>query len=114
MPAQIMLSHRKNVNAQQTTDATLDILRTEEHAFLSKTNTELPATDRTGQENGERKTVLFNRTSKGIKKWKAKAMLSDPHKTKIIIELTEGKQRHVPPWVYKELVEPQKDNSDER
>jgi hypothetical protein len=49
--------------------------------------------------------LLFNKTSKGIKKWKVKAMLTDLHKTRISIELSE-KQKHVPPWVYRALAEP--------
>ena len=57
--------------------------------------------------------MLFNRTSRGIKKWKAKAMLADPHKMAITIELSE-KRKHVPPWVYKDLVEPCTDTDEEQ
>jgi len=42
---------------------------------------------------------LFWRKGNAKKKWRLRARLVDPHKTKIILELT-AKPRHVPPWVY--------------
>ncbi len=39
-------------------------------------------------------------------------MLTDPHKTLLSIELSE-KRKHVPPWVYKVLVEPNTNANDE-
>jgi hypothetical protein len=82
----------------------VDILRLREHGFLFQT---LIGTMKVIQRYGDQK-VLFHRPSKGIKKWRTKAMLMDPHKTLITIELSD-RRKHVPPWVYKNLVEPTPD-----
>jgi hypothetical protein len=44
---------------------------------------------------------LFNKIGKVRKKWRRKAWLVDPTKTKTILVATASqKQRHVPPWIY--------------
>lgn len=44
---------------------------------------------------------LLRRAGKAKKKWRRKAWLVDPSKTKIVFVFTD-KSRHVPPWVCKE------------
>ncbi len=43
------------------------------------------------------------KSGNAVKKWRAKAMLVDTHKTKLTIVSTSD-SRHVPPWVYKMFV----------
>jgi hypothetical protein len=45
---------------------------------------------------------LFNRTSKARNKWRRKAWLVDPNKTRIVFQVME-KREHVPPWLDKKL-----------
>jgi len=45
---------------------------------------------------------LFKRSGKARKKWRRKAWLVYPNKTRIVLEST-GKPKHVPPWFCKEL-----------
>lgn len=42
---------------------------------------------------------LFRRKGNARKKWRTRALLVDPHRTRIILELST-KPRRVPPWVY--------------
>jgi hypothetical protein len=44
---------------------------------------------------------LFRRMGKAKKKWRRKAWLADPNKTRIIFESTT-RPKHVPPWIFKE------------
>lgn len=54
---------------------------------------------------GVRKEIrmnLFHRAERGMVKWRSRAMLVDPHKTKIILA-PASKPRRLPSWVYKGL-----------
>jgi len=51
---------------------------------------------------GEAQLKLFDKTGKARKKWRTRAMLVDPHKTRIRLAPTV-KPRRIPPWVYKSL-----------
>jgi len=48
---------------------------------------------------------LFTRSKNGKKRWREKALLINPHKTRLI--LVAGKRQtplpHSPPWIYKKL-----------
>ena len=48
---------------------------------------------------------LFARSKNGKKRWREKALLINPHKTRLI--LVAGKRQttlhHSPPWIYKKL-----------
>lgn len=43
---------------------------------------------------------LSKRTGDGKKKWRERALLVDPHKTRITLEPTV-KTKRVPPWIYR-------------
>ena len=45
---------------------------------------------------------LFGRRTRGVKKWRTKAMLVDFHKTKISLSHSR-KPKRVPPWMYEEI-----------
>jgi hypothetical protein len=49
---------------------------------------------------------LSGAKSKNGKKWHAKALLIDPHKTKIVFAESSIRQRecHVPPWIYRRFL----------
>ncbi len=46
---------------------------------------------------------LFRRTGKAKKKWRGRAWLVDPRKTKLTLMTSDStvKPKHVPPWIYK-------------
>jgi hypothetical protein len=45
---------------------------------------------------------LFGRAGRARMKWRSRAMLVDPHKTKITLAVAT-KARRLPPWVYRDL-----------
>jgi hypothetical protein len=49
---------------------------------------------------------LFGVKSKNWKKWHAKALLIDPHRTKIVLAESSISQHecHVPPWIYRRFL----------
>lgn len=46
---------------------------------------------------------LFWRKGKAKERWRVRAMLVDPHKTRITLGLTK-KTKRLPPWVYRRFV----------
>ncbi len=55
---------------------------------------------------------LFHRAGRGMAKWRSRAMLVDPHKTKINLA-PASKPRRLPPWVYRNL-QASGENEDEK
>jgi hypothetical protein len=50
---------------------------------------------------------FFNKMGKAKKKWRRKAWLVNPSRTKIILVATASpKLRHVPPWMYNKELDP--------
>jgi len=47
---------------------------------------------------------LFGRKGEGLKKWRLKALLVNPHETKLILSST-SKPRRVPPWFLREMAD---------
>jgi len=47
---------------------------------------------------------LFWRKGKAKERWRVRAMLVDPHKTRITLGFTRRTKR-LPPWVYKRFAE---------
>lgn len=52
---------------------------------------------------GEEKTMrLFGQSNQAVKKWRMRALFVDLHQTRVTI--CESTQKHVPPWVYRQLL----------
>jgi hypothetical protein len=52
---------------------------------------------------GEEKTMrLFGESKQAVKKWRMRALFVDLHQTRVTI--CESTQKHVPPWVYRQLL----------
>jgi hypothetical protein len=48
----------------------------------------------------EKAVRLFGSSGKAVKKWRARAIFIDLHRTKITI--CESTRKHVPPWIYRQ------------
>jgi hypothetical protein len=46
--------------------------------------------------------TLFGKARNAKKKWRTKALLVDPHKTRIFFEFTV-RQKRSPPWIYRKV-----------
>jgi len=46
----------------------------------------------------------FLKKNRSVKKWREKALMIDPHKTRITI-LSPKRNRHLPIWLYKEFAQ---------
>jgi len=59
---------------------------------------------------GEEKAMkLFGSPKNAVKKWRTRALFIDLHKTRVTI--CESDRKHVPPWVFKQLMGLQKDGN---
>jgi hypothetical protein len=50
----------------------------------------------------EGKILMFGHKKGQVKKWRSRARMIDPHKTKLTLE-TSSKAVHVPPWMTRSL-----------
>jgi hypothetical protein len=82
----------------------VDILRVRKYAFLllkPRTNHKV-----VGQRIADRVEFmrLFRRKGEGMKRWRLRALLVNPHETKLTLSST-SKPRRVPPWFFREMAD---------